>query len=60
MISAPSSGAGKTTLTMGFIRVLMRQGLSVSTAKIGPDYIAPMYHRALGGDGYNLDSFLME
>lgn len=60
MISAPSSGAGKTTLTMGFIRVLMRRGLSVSTGKIGPDYIDPMYHRALGGDGYNLDSFLME
>ena len=60
MISAASSGAGKTTITMGLIRAFTRRGLNLSTAKIGPDYIDPMYHRALGGDGYNLDSFLME
>lgn len=60
IISAASSGAGKTTVTMGLIRAFKRRGISLSTAKIGPDYIDPMYHRALGGDGYNLDSFLME
>ncbi|MDD7363114.1 MAG: cobyrinate a,c-diamide synthase [Peptoniphilus sp.] len=60
ILSAGQSSAGKTTLTMGLIRALSRRGLRVASAKIGPDYIDPMYHRMLGTRGYNLDHFLME
>lgn len=60
IVSAGQSGAGKTTIVLGLIRALSRRGLSVSSAKIGPDYIDPMYHRAAGGEGYTLDRFLME
>lgn len=60
LISAGQSNAGKTTITLGIIGALIRRGLKVASTKIGPDYIDPMYHRAIGATGYNLDRFLME
>lgn len=60
LLSAGHSGAGKTSITMGIIGALIRQNMSVGSAKIGPDYIDPMYHRALGAYGVNLDRHLME
>ena len=48
IISAPTSGAGKTTVTLGILRALRDKGLNVSAAKIGPDYIDSKFHeRAL-------------
>lgn len=60
LLSAGHSGAGKTTITMGMIGALIRRGMTVASAKIGPDYIDPMYHRALGAYGVNLDRHLMD
>ncbi|MGK5093513.1 cobyrinate a,c-diamide synthase [Deltaproteobacteria bacterium TL4] len=39
MIAAPSSGSGKTSITMGLLRALAQQGLDVCAFKVGPDYI---------------------
>ena len=60
MIAAPSSGAGKTTVTLGLLRALRNGGLVVRSAKAGPDYIDPAFHAASsGGDCVNLDPWAM-
>ena len=60
MIAAPSSGAGKTTVTLGLLRALRDDGLVVRSAKAGPDYIDPEFHAAAsGGDCVNLDPWAM-
>jgi cobyrinic acid a,c-diamide synthase len=60
MIAAPRSGSGKTTLTLGLLRALRRAGVAVASAKCGPDYIDPPFHRAASGrPSVNLDSWAM-
>jgi cobyrinic acid a,c-diamide synthase len=60
MIAAPRSGSGKTTLTLGLLRALRRAGAAVASAKCGPDYIDPAFHRAASGrPSVNLDSWAM-
>lgn len=59
MISAMSSGSGKTVLTCGLLQAFRNRGISVEAFKCGPDYIDPMFHRqVLGLPGGNLDLFL--
>jgi len=61
MISAPSSGTGKTTVMLGLLRALADDGLSVQPFKSGPDYIDPAFHRAaVGRDSFNLDTWAMD
>ncbi|MGI9354231.1 MAG: cobyrinate a,c-diamide synthase [Rhizobiaceae bacterium] len=60
LIAAPQSGSGKTTVTLGLMRSLKRQGVVTAPAKAGPDYIDPAFHAfASGVDCVNLDPWAM-
>ena len=53
-----ASGSGKTTLTCALLAALKRRGQDPCSFKSGPDYIDPMFHRAvLGVESHNLDLF---
>lgn len=59
LISAPSSGSGKTSVTAAIARWHARQGLKVRVFKTGPDYLDPMIlERASGAPVYQLDLFM--
>ena len=61
LIAAPRSGSGKTALTCALLALLKRRGLDPCAFKCGPDYIDPMFHRAvLGVASHNLDLFFAE
>jgi len=60
ILAAPSSGAGKTTITLGILRALRQAGHTVTSAKSGPDYIDPQFHAAAtGAPCFNLDAWAM-
>ncbi|MFP6712380.1 MAG: cobyrinate a,c-diamide synthase [Rhodospirillales bacterium] len=60
IIAAPSSGSGKTVITLSLLRALKNAGVKVGSFKIGPDYIDPAYHAAASGQlCRNLDFWAM-
>ena len=59
LIAAPASGCGKTAAACALLRILKERGFEPCAFKCGPDYIDPMFHRAiLGVESHNLDLFL--
>lgn len=60
LIAAPTSGSGKTTVTLGLLRALRNRGIAVKPGKAGPDYIDPAFHRiACGQECVNFDPWAM-
>ena len=60
LIAAPSSGSGKTTVTLGLMRALRNRGIASAPGKAGPDYIDPAFHTAASGTAcLNYDPWAM-
>ena len=58
VIAAPSSGTGKTTVTLALLSACRQLGLDTASFKCGPDYIDPMFHReAAQVSCHNLDPY---
>lgn len=59
LIAAPTSGSGKTSIAMGLMALLTRNGMTVQPFKCGPDYIDTKFHElATGLPSVNLDTFM--
>lgn len=59
LISAPSSGQGKTTVTAALARFHRNQGRNVHVFKTGPDFLDPMIlAQASGNPVYQLDLWM--
>jgi cobyrinic acid a,c-diamide synthase len=60
ILAAPTSGSGKTMVTLGLLRALSEAGVKVRGAKSGPDYIDPRFHEAAcGRTCMSLDAWAM-
>lgn len=60
LLSAPQSGSGKTTITLGLLRALKNRGIAISPFKAGPDYLDPQFHKeAAQSESFNLDCWAM-
>ncbi|MEO0755309.1 MAG: cobyrinate a,c-diamide synthase [Cyanobacteria bacterium J06648_16] len=59
IVAGDRSGTGKTTVTLALLAALTHRSQPVQSFKVGPDYIDPMFHRAVTGcPCYNLDPVL--
>ncbi|MFN3956719.1 MAG: cobyrinate a,c-diamide synthase [Tepidimonas ignava] len=59
LIAAPASGQGKTTVTAGLARLLVRRGWRVRVFKCGPDFLDPQWLALASGQPVdNLDLWL--
>ncbi len=60
VVAAPTSGSGKTLITLALLRAFRNAGMTVRSAKVGPDYIDPGFHAAASGAPcFNLDLWAM-
>ncbi|WP_297427460.1 cobyrinate a,c-diamide synthase [Clostridium sp.] len=60
IISSNCSGGGKTTFTLGLMKVLKDRKLDIQGYKVGPDYIDTAFHKEVTKKASrNLDPFLM-
>ncbi len=60
ILAGTGSGCGKTTVTLGLLRLLQKRALRVQPFKVGPDYLDTGWHTAICGvASRNLDSFML-
>ena len=61
LIAGTNSGCGKTTVTCALLAALKDRGIATTAFKCGPDYIDPMFHKAVSGmKAYHLDPFFLD
>ena len=59
LITAPTSGSGKTTIARGLMALFVEKGFKVQPYKCGPDYIDTKFHEEVcGRPSINLDTFM--
>ena len=59
VVAGTHSSAGKSSVSMGLMRLLSDKGWSIKPFKVGPDYIDPAHHtRACNQPSYNLDTVM--
>jgi len=60
LIAGTHSGCGKTTAAVAIMQYLHDAGQRVAPFKAGPDFLDPLWHRAVTGeDSWNLDTHMM-
>lgn len=60
IIASNRSGGGKTTVTLGIMKTLVKRGFKVQGYKVGPDYIDTAFHTNITSiPSRNLDIHLM-
>lgn len=59
VVAGTHSSAGKSSVSMGLMRLMKNKGWSIKPFKVGPDYIDPGHHaKACGEPSYNLDTVM--
>lgn len=60
VIAATGSGCGKTTISMGIMAWLTKNGYDVAPFKVGPDFIDPGHHTNITGRiSRNIDGWML-
>ncbi|MZG53982.1 MAG: cobyrinate a,c-diamide synthase [Nitrospinae bacterium] len=59
VIAGTHSSVGKSSISVGLMHLLKKNGYSIKPFKVGPDYIDPGHHKkACGLPSYNLDTVM--